>query len=285
MAFDIEDGPNSDSLGGSFAVVTCFAWVRSLACVETLNSTAARVQPETTVCHSMSSWKRDFSRGLIVLAPIIVIGYLCYVLYGFVDGFTPNVLVPGWLLETLIENETVRARVTAVLRVLVSGSLLLALLYACGLLARTALGAVVERAIDTSANALPGVRVVYNASKTAAETAVNEQTELRQPVKLEVWDDIRMTAFKTGRSTNDGQGLYFVPTSPNVTSGFLVEADPNEVEQLDEPFERALGRIISGGFGNGAEVERDDAISIDVIDAVDQSRSDATNTTENKDRE
>ncbi|RKD89095.1 DUF502 domain-containing protein [Halopiger aswanensis] len=220
----------------------------------------------------MASWKRDFSRGLIVLAPILVIGYLCYVLYGFVDGFTPDLLVPEWFLETLIANEMVRTRLTALLRVAVSGSLLLGLLYATGLVARTALGAVVERAIDTSANALPGVRVVYNASKTAAETAVNEQTELRQPVKLEVWDDVWMTAFKTGRSADDGQGLYFVPTSPNVTSGFLVEADPDEVEQLDEPFERALGRVISGGFGNGSEVGRDDSVSIDVIDGIDRTR-------------
>lgn len=230
----------------------------------------------------MSSWKRDFSRGLIVLAPILVIGYLCYVLYGFVDGFTPDVLVPEWFLETLIANEAVRARLTALLRVAVSGSLLLGLLYTCGLLARTALGAVVERAIDTSANALPGVRVVYNASKTAAETAVNEQTELRQPVKLEVWDDVRMTAFKTGHSTDDGQGLYFVPTSPNVTSGFLVEADTDEVTQLDEPFETALGRIISGGFGNGSEVERNDGISIDVISATDRTRSDPSDEDNNR---
>ncbi|GAB3670003.1 DUF502 domain-containing protein [Halopiger thermotolerans] len=220
----------------------------------------------------MSSWKRDFSRGLIVLAPILVIGYLCYVLYGFVDGLTPDLLVPEWLLETFVANDALRARLTALLRVAVSTGVLLGLLYATGLAARTALGAVFERAIDTSANSLPGVRVVYNASKTAAETAVNEQTELRQPVKLEAWDEIWVTAFKTGRSTTDGQALYFVPTSPNVTSGFLVEADPDEVEHLDEPFERALGRVLSGGFGTGDEVSRDEEIPIDVVDAADRSR-------------
>ncbi|WP_049928880.1 DUF502 domain-containing protein [Halopiger goleimassiliensis] len=216
----------------------------------------------------MSSWQRDFSRGLIVLAPILVSGYLCYVLYGFIDGFTPNALGLEWLLESVIENETVRARLLALLRVALSVGVFLGLLYVAGAVVRTALGTVVERAIDTSANALPGLRVVYNASKTAAETAVNEQTELRQPVKLEVWDDIRLTAFQTGHSTENGNTLYFVPTSPNVTSGFLVEADPDEVIHLDESFDKALGRVLSGGFGTGAGTDRDDGSSIGIVDGT-----------------
>lgn len=221
----------------------------------------------------MASWQRDFSRGLIVLAPFLVISYVCYVLYGFVDGLMLDVFALEWLLEPVIANDAVRARLMALVRVAISVSIFFGLLYTSGALVRTALGAVIERAIDTGANSLPGVRVVYNASKTAAETAVNERTELRQPVKLEAWEDIRMTAFKTGRSTDDGRALYFVPTSPNVTSGFLVEADPDEVIQLDESFDKALGRILSGGFGTGSKNElADTSLPIDITDATSRTR-------------
>ena len=69
------------------------------------------------------------------------------------------------------------------------------------------------------------------------------------PVKVEVWGGMRVTAFKTGKQTADGRLLVFLPTSPNVTSGLLMEVDPEDVTETDEHVEDALGRILRAGFG------------------------------------
>ncbi len=47
----------------------------------------------------MGIWKRDLARGLVVVAPVLVTGFVLYLLYGFIEGLTPGFLVPNWLLE------------------------------------------------------------------------------------------------------------------------------------------------------------------------------------------
>ena len=87
----------------------------------------------------------------------------------------------------------------------------------------------------------------------AVETAVSGADELQTPVKLEVWDGLRMTAFKTGQRTEDGRDVLFLPTAPNITTGFVIEVDPEEYEETDERVEDALTRILSAGFGDAEE--------------------------------
>src|SRR6056297_2794720 len=114
-----------------------------------------------------STWKRDFASGLIVLTPLIV-----------------TIVVLVWLYNRLkqvpidIEPAPLRVAVTIVVFIL--------LVFAVGYLMRTALGRLVEDGIDDLMNQLPGLRVIYNASKMAAETALSGTDELQAPVKLEV---------------------------------------------------------------------------------------------------
>jgi uncharacterized membrane protein len=62
-----------------------------------------------------------------------------------------------------------------------------------------------------------------------------------------------MTAFKTGKRTQDGREVLFMPTAPNITTGFVIEVDPDQFTETDERVEEALTRILSAGF---AEEER-----------------------------
>jgi uncharacterized membrane protein len=105
--------------------------------------------------------------------------------------------------------------------------------------------------------------VVYNASKLAVETAVTGTDELQAPVRVEMWNEARVTAFKTGKVTDDGRLVLFMPTAPNITTGFVVEVAPENVIETDETVEEALTRILSAGF---AEDDRD---VDDVLDEVD----------------
>jgi uncharacterized membrane protein len=179
----------------------------------------------------MASWKRDFASGLIVLAPLLVTAVVLLWIYSYLVG----VPIP-------VDNGPARVFLTIVIFIL--------LVFSFGYLMRTAVGAILERAIDDVMNSLPGLRIVYNASKMAVETALSGTDDLKAPVRLEVWDGLRMTAFQTGQTTDDGRDVLFLPTSPNITTGFVIEAHPDRYTVIDESVEDSLTRILSAGFGD-----------------------------------
>jgi uncharacterized membrane protein len=183
----------------------------------------------------VTSWKRDFASGLVVLVPVLVTSYIVAWLY------TQLARIP-----IPVESPPLRVALTLTVFVL--------LVFAIGYLMRTALGAVAESALDDVMNRLPGLRVVYNASKMAVDTAIGGTDELQTPVKLETWEGLRMTAFKTGKTTDDGRDVLFLPTSPNITTGFVVEVAPENYTETDESVEDALTRVLSAGFGDSDDI-------------------------------
>ena len=184
----------------------------------------------------MNTWKRDAASGLVVLTPIIVTLYIIAFVFGFIANLP--------LIETIP---------MAVLRVPIALVVFALLVLSIGYLMRTAIGGLFEEELDRIMNRLPVLRVVYNASKMAVETAVTGTADLQKPVRLEVWDGLRMTAFKTGQETDDGRELLFLPTAPNITTGFVIEVEPERYEEVDERVEDALTRVLSGGFGETRE--------------------------------
>jgi Uncharacterized conserved protein len=178
----------------------------------------------------MATWKRDFASGLIVLLPLLVTVFVLLWLYSRLARIPIPVAFPP-----------LRVALTLVVFVL--------LVFAIGYLMRTAVGAVFEAALDDLMNQVPGLRVVYNASKMAVETAVSGAEGLQSTVKIEPWPGYQMTAFKTGKKTADGRDLLFFPTAPNITTGFVVEVEPEDYTESDESVEDALTRLLSAGFG------------------------------------
>ncbi|QIB73047.1 DUF502 domain-containing protein [Halogeometricum borinquense] len=191
----------------------------------------------------MSSWRRDFASGLVVLVPILVILYVLSILYSSI------VKLP--IIKDL--NQPFGFFVAIVVFMM--------LVLSVGYLMRTTAGRLFESGIDAAMNRLPLVRVLYNASKLAVETALTGTEDLQKPVRLEVWPGIRMTGFKTGKTTQDGREVIFMPTAPNITTGFVMEVEPEDLTETDERVEEALTRILSAGF---AEDESVSAIDIDV---------------------
>ncbi|QSG14142.1 DUF502 domain-containing protein [Halapricum desulfuricans] len=191
-----------------------------------------------------ATWKRDFASGLIVLLPLLVTVFVLTWLYNRIKQ------VP---LQGVVSYEPLQVLLTIVVFVLV--------VFAIGYLMRTAIGSLLEAGIDSLMNRLPGLRVIYNASKMAVETAVGGTEELQAPVKIETWNGMRMTAFKTGQVASDGRELLFLPTAPNITTGFVVEVEPDEYEELDESVEDALTRVLSAGFGESNDQE----VSLDIL--------------------
>jgi uncharacterized membrane protein len=191
----------------------------------------------------MSMWKRDAASGLIVLVPLLVI-----------------LLVANWLFRQIADLPFVTQIEPVALRVTVAIVVLIALTFAVGYLMRTTAGRLVESYIDATMNRVPLVRVLYNASKLAVETALTGTDELQAPVRIETWPGMRMTAFKTGKRTADGREVLFMPTAPNITTGFVIEVEPERIEPTDERVEEALTRVLSAGFAEqaGTEIEVED---------------------------
>lgn len=194
----------------------------------------------------MTTWKRDFASGLIVLVPLIVTAWVVLWLWNWISRLSPTGIV--------LDNPLLEVLTTLVMFAL--------FVLAVGYLMRTAFGRFVENKIDDAMNHVPGLRVVYNASKMAIETALSDSTILQEPVKLHTWDNIRMTAFKTGRAAPDDRVLLFLPTAPNITSGFVIEVAEEDIIETDETVEHALTRILSAGFGERTE-ERGVAIAVE----------------------
>ncbi|SNZ12169.1 Uncharacterized membrane protein [Natronoarchaeum philippinense] len=197
----------------------------------------------------MATWKRDFGSGLVVLVPIIVTLWVLVWLFNFIAG-APLVNQINQELLVDLGFEGISTSAVSAVRVLVTLVVFVTLVFAVGYLMRTALGNVLEDRIDDLINRLPGLRVVYNASKMAAETALGGTEALQTPVKVEVWDGVRMTAFKTGKRTDDGRELLFMPTAPNITTGFVIEVEPEDIQEIDERVEDSLTRLLSAGFGD-----------------------------------
>lgn len=185
--------------------------------------------------------KRDLGSGFVVLVPILVSLYALRWLYGFIARLP-------------LFNDINPSPVGVVLSILLVATVVLSV----GYFMRTAIGSIFAGWMDSLMNRVPGLRIVYNASQMAVETAVTESSELNQPVKVNLWGDLRMTAFKTGKRSKSGDHVIFVPTSPNVTSGLVIELDDDEFEEIDESIEDALTRVLSAGFGeqNGMSSEQ-----------------------------
>ncbi|PSP75574.1 hypothetical protein BRC70_01610 [Halobacteriales archaeon QH_6_68_27] len=192
---------------------------------------------------SPATWKRDFASGLIILVPLLVTAYIILWLYSALAA----VPLPVENVTVTVGNATYDLGTP--LRVLLTLVIFVLLVFSLGYLMRTTFGDVIEGTLDGVMNQIPGLRVVYNASKMAVETVVSGTDDLQAPVKLETWDGLRMTAFKTGKRTEDGRDVLFLPTAPNITTGFVVEVDPDAYEETDERVEDALTRVLSAGFG------------------------------------
>ncbi|WP_380674397.1 DUF502 domain-containing protein [Salinigranum sp. GCM10025319] len=193
----------------------------------------------------MSSWRRDFASGLVVLVPILVI-----------------LFVVNWLYTQIASLPVIRdLNQPFGFGVLVAIVVFMMLVLSVGYLMRTTAGRLFEAGLDNVMNRVPLVRVLYNASKLAVETALTGTEDLQKPVRLEVWPGVRMTAFKTGKRTKDGREVLFMPTAPNITTGFVMEVEPEDITETDERVEEALTRILSAGFA-----EEDHGVEIDVFE-------------------
>lgn len=176
--------------------------------------------------------------GFIVVAPVLVTVAAVAWAYTWIDD------IPGdsyfQLTEFFYFNQTVK-----MISLLAIGLLLTATV---GRFVRTRRGFEAERALDSFFDSIPVVGTIYSITKVTVDTVLGGAEDFRGTVKIDL-DGFRLTGFKTGNLSPDGRDVIFVPTSPNITTGFVLEVEDHRFIESDETVEDALVRILSAGFG------------------------------------
>lgn len=135
--------------------------------------------------------------------------------------------------------------------------LTLVVIFLTGLFVGNFIGSRLVALGDALMGRIPLVRSVYTGVKQVTETLFTPGgTSFRKVLLVEypcpgVWS----VAFQTGEVGKDIESLihtepmvsYFIPTTPNPTSGFLMMAPKNKVIELDMTVDQALKFVISLG--------------------------------------
>lgn len=195
----------------------------------------------------MISYLRNcFISGLLVWLPIVV---TLFVVKFLVDLLSKSLLLlpPEYQPDVILGVHIPGAGVILTLLVI----------FLTGLIAANFIGRRLMALGDAIVARIPLVRSVYQGVKQVTQTlfAPNGQS-FRKVLLVEypcpgVWS----LAFQTGSGSKEienainGEPMvsYFIPTTPNPTSGFLMMAPKSKVKELDMSVDQALKFVISLG--------------------------------------
>jgi uncharacterized membrane protein len=128
------------------------------------------------------------------------------------------------------------------------------IIFLTGLLAANFIGQRLVSLADKMMESIPLVRTVYTGVKQVIETLFKPGGQSFRKVLLVEYPcaGVWSVAFQTGEVSGElGAGeqmvSYFVPTTPNPTSGFLMMAPKSRVKELDMSVDQALKFVISLG--------------------------------------
>ncbi|HYR68353.1 MAG TPA: DUF502 domain-containing protein [Candidatus Dormibacteraeota bacterium] len=183
-----------------------------------------------------------FLTGLLVLAPVVITGYIIWKLFVFVDHLTGATLRGGYIRPGGVPGI---GFVTVILIITLTGAL------ANNILGRS-LGGVVEGLILR----VPFLRGVYLTLKEMGEALLSDKKGVFQRVVLVPFPgpgvySIGLVTTPPPRSVDDAVGTplegVFIPTPPNPTTGHLVYYPREQVISTTLRVEQAVKMILSGG--------------------------------------
>lgn len=190
-------------------------------------------------------FRKYFISGLLVWLPIVV---TLIVLKFLVDLLSKSLLLlpPGMQPDVVLGFHVPGIGVV----------LTLVVIFLTGLLAANFIGQYLVDFGDSIMARIPLVRTVYTGVKQVTQTLFKSNGQSFRKVLLVefptagVWS----IAFQTGEVSKEIEGAlkenmvsYFVPTTPNPTSGFLMMAPRSKVIELDLSVDQALKMVISLG--------------------------------------
>jgi uncharacterized membrane protein len=195
--------------------------------------------------------RRTFLTGLLILIPL----FATYVLIAFLFNIFTNASAPlmRGLFRLLDLN---RYTWTEPLVPFINFLLSLAVIFLLGLFGTNFLGRRILHALDALILRLPLVKSIYGAVKQMVETFQGPQRGFQRVVLIQyprqgVWSMGFVAAERrdTMNLTSSPTMLTVcIPTTPNITSGYLVLVRPEEVVDVDYTVEDAFKFIVSSGI-------------------------------------
>lgn len=169
-----------------------------------------------------------FARGLVLLAPLAVTVWVCWIVFTNVDGWL-GLPIPGAGFFATI-----------------------ALITLFGFLGSNLLTRSAVSALEALMTRLPFVRLLYGSTKDLLNAFVGEKRRFDKPVTVEITSDgaVRLMGFVTqealGHLGLDGQVAVYCPHSYNF-SGQLYIVRASQVHPLDVASADAMAFVVSGG--------------------------------------
>ena len=181
-----------------------------------------------------------FLRGLVLVAPLAITLYVCWVVFVRIDGWL-GLPVPG-----------------------LGFILTIVLITLIGFLGSNLITRGMLAIIDQVVGRLPFVRLLYTSTKDLLNAFVGEKRRFDKPVlvRLSMQSEARMVGFVTQESLDrlglPGYSSVYFPQSYNF-AGNLVVFPSAHVEPLDAPSADVMAFIVSGGVTGvpAARVSRD----------------------------
>jgi uncharacterized membrane protein len=169
-----------------------------------------------------------FARGLVLLTPLAVTVWICWIVLRNVDGWLGLPIPGAGFLATVV-------------------LITLFGFFGSNLLTRSAVSA-----LEAVLGRLPFVRLLYGSTKDLLNAFVGEKRRFDQPVIVSITADnaVRLMGFVTQESLAhlglDGQVAVYCPHSYNF-SGQLYVVRTSQVEPLDVASADAMAFVVSGG--------------------------------------
>jgi uncharacterized membrane protein len=169
-----------------------------------------------------------FLRGLVLVAPLAITLYVCWVVFVRIDGWL-GLPVPGLGFVVTIVLITV-----------------------IGFLGSNLITRGMVAIVDQAVSRLPFVRLLYTSTKDLLNAFVGEKRRFDKPVlvRLSMQSEARMVGFVTQESLDrlglPGYSSVYFPQSYNF-AGNLVVFPSAHVEPLDAPSADIMAFIVSGG--------------------------------------
>jgi len=184
----------------------------------------------------MKELKRDFVAGLIVIIPISLSLWLLYRIFRFFQALSQHLMsgfVPGY---------------TTGIGFL---ALILAILFV-GILAQNFIGKKILRVVERILEAVPLFNRIYVFIRGIVQNVlIREKNVFKETVEVELFPGTRSIGFITGHSVDEKGNKrlnLFVPTVPNISTGFYLIIPEKSVRKLDISVEEALKLSISMGI-------------------------------------
>jgi uncharacterized membrane protein len=167
--------------------------------------------------------KKIFLSGIAVIFPIALTLWVLFAFFGSIDDFV-NYYLDLWFDFSFTGLGFLLALVT----IMVTGAV-----------TRTRIGSWFYKLANAIIYKFPGVNQIYKLFKETFDVVTSKQS-FKTVVKVEF---PKAGVYSIGFLTNEN--IIFIPTTPNPTSGFLIQTDKYEI--IDMNVEEAIKYVVSIG--------------------------------------